>query len=190
MTKKTESKVPKRRFQGDAGSTWMRTLETGQVARNEILDQQGWNGRRVLGFKLPKWQRPERWTDEQSASFVESVFLGANIGSFMYNSHLHHELSEILLDGQQRLRALERYWNSEFGVTGEDGAEHRWTDLSDLDKAHMRRITFPYVITQYSTEGLMREAYNRHNFSGTAHLITEMAPDTENMRDAALAPKM
>ena len=190
MTHETDSMVPKRRFYGETGNTFIGILETQQVNNNKILDQQGWTGRRVLGFKLPEWQRPERWTDEQSASFIESVFLGANIGSFMYNSHLHHELSEIVLDGQQRLRALERYWNGEFSVTGEDGAEHSWTDLSDLGKAHMRRMTFPYVMTQYSTEGLMREAYNRHNFSGTAHLITEMAPDTENMRDAALAPRM
>lgn len=90
-------------------------------------------------------------------------------------SHLDDDIHLILLDGQQRLRAIERYWSGELAVTGEDGEACRWTNLSDAEHRHFLRIPFPWIETQYHDEAPLREAYNRHNFGGTAHSIEQRA---------------
>jgi hypothetical protein len=39
-------------------------MEATRRLYSPVLDGQGWTGRRVTGYKLPTWQRPEVWTDE------------------------------------------------------------------------------------------------------------------------------
>ena len=161
-------RVPKRRFYGQAMQFLLGSMHQAVTFRNDVLDKRGWEGRRVLGYKLPEWQRPEVWTDEQCVRFMESMFLGANVGAFMVNSCFDPiDLDQVLLDGQQRLRALERYWDNEFPVPDDDGQAWYWGDLTPQEQNHLYRITFPVVETQYRDEALLREAYNRHNFSGT-----------------------
>jgi hypothetical protein len=169
------SRVPLRRFYNEAMTVPMRSLTMDAAAQDGVLDGMGWTGRRVLGFKLPPWQRREVWTDAQCASFIESVYLGANIGQFMVNLTMEPEFDRILLDGQQRLRAIGRYVAGGFAVPGEDGAAAFWPELASGEQAHFHRIGFPWLATAYRDEATLREAYNRHNFSGTGHLLEEMA---------------
>lgn len=169
-------RFPSRRLFGQAMQTSMQALLLQRDTQNRVLDAAGYVGRRVMGYKLPAWQRPEVWTDEQCVRFIESIWMGVGIGSFMVNfSHQDDDLHLILLDGQQRLRAIERYLNGELAVTGEDGAAYRWTDLSDDEHRHFLRIPFPWIETQYHDDAQLREAYNRHNFGGTAHTIEQRA---------------
>jgi hypothetical protein len=180
------ARVPLRRFYGEAMQSPLHILCAGAAEQGRVIDRQGWTGRRVLGYKLPEWQRPEVWTDRQCVRFVESAFLGANIGAFMVNSASDPvDLDWILLDGQQRLRALERYWNNEFAVAGEDGYQWCWGDLTSQEQNHLNRIPFPWIQTRYNTEALLREAYNRHNYGGTIHLDSQMAPDAGDLMEAA-----
>ena len=174
-TERYMASVPKRRFYHETMVSVLMHLVEGAERQNRLLDEQGWTGRRVLGFKLPSWQRDFCWTDAQCADFIESVYLGANIGHFMANSSLKDEFDLILLDGQQRLRAIERYVAGEIAVPGEDGVLSTWLDLSDDERRHFHRMGFPWLCTQYASEAVLREAYNRHNFSGTPHQPDERA---------------
>jgi len=168
-------RIPHRAVYGESMNFLISSLESQAEIRKNILDKEGYTGLHVMGFKLPAWQRPARWTDMQCIRFVESVYRGMNIGAFMANSQLATEFNMILLDGQQRLRAIERYLHGEIAVPGLDGRSYLWTELTDDERAHFRRVTFPCIETKYKTEEEMREAYNLHNFGGTPHLETERA---------------
>jgi hypothetical protein len=169
-------RFPARRFYGEAMQSSLAILKSSQPRYDQDLDAQGWTGRRVLGFKLPEWQRQAVWSDAQSARFLESVWRGANIGAYMLNhSMTRDDVHNVLIDGQQRLRALARYWNGEIAVLGDDGNFYLWTDLVEREHAHFLRISFPWISTAYDSDAIMREAYDRHNFGGIAHAENERA---------------
>lgn len=109
-------------------------------------------------------------------AFLESVWIGVGIGSFMVNYSIRtSDANMVLLDGQQRLRAIERYWDNELAVVGDDGLSHYWGDLTEKEQVHFLRIPFPWVMTEYDNNAQLREAYNRHNFGGTSHTSKQRA---------------
>lgn len=162
-------RVPRRRFYGQQGQTLLGILLLGQDDRNRRLDADRWDGRRILGYRLPEWQRPARWDDPRASRYIESIYLGANVGHYMLNATQEAEFDQILLDGQQRLSAVERYVRGELAVPGEDGVPRFWPDLSEPEQAAFYRIALPCIDTSYADWNLLREAYDRHNFSGTPH---------------------
>jgi hypothetical protein len=174
----TLARFPSRRFYGQHNNTSLAGMLSYRNILNSVLDEKGYSGRRVLGYKLPTWQRPEVWTDEQCVRFLESIWLGVGLGAFMVNM-VHGKDAEhvdlLLLDGQQRLRSIERYWNGELAVPGDDGNAYYWNELTELEHNHFLRIPFPWIETQYRTEDEARAAYNRHNFGGTAHTADQRA---------------
>jgi len=174
--------VPARRFWGESMSSLLGIMLGSWEARDRALDAQGWTGRRVLGMKIPDWQRAEVWTHDQEARFIESVYLGAGLGQYMLNDHSDQALSDIVIDGQQRLLALQHYWTDRFGIPGEDGKTRLWSDLNpDIGHARLLRISFPYLMTRYGSEALMQDAYNRHNGGGTPHRPEDMAPHAADL---------
>jgi hypothetical protein len=164
-----------RRFFGQSMQTSLHGLMKERDRLNQILDSAGYTGRRVMGYKLPVWQRPAVWTEDQCMRFIESIWLGVGLGAFMVNDNQDMELSQILLDGQQRLMAIERYWRGEFAVQGDDGIAYYWNDLTEQEQRHFYRIPFPWVETRYNTDDELRAAYDRHNFGGTAHGFDQRA---------------
>jgi hypothetical protein len=169
-------RFPRRRFYGQHNNSMMSNMMVQRDIMNTVLDEKGFTGRRVLGYKLPEWQRPEVWTDDQCVRFLESIWLGVGLGTYMVNMVFgNEEIDLILLDGQQRLRAIERYWAGELAVTGEDGVAYRWDELTEQEHNHFLRIPFPWIETSYRTEEEARAAYNRHNFGGTAHTADQRA---------------
>lgn len=172
---KTVSRHPTRRFFGQSMQTSLLGMFTQRERLGEVLDSWGYTGRRVMGYKLPSWQRHEVWSDEQCTRFIESIWLGVGVGAFMVNDSPDTELSLILLDGQQRLRAIERYWADEFAIQGNDGGFYFWGDLTELERNHFYRIPFPWLETRYNSEDELRAAYDRFNFGGTAHTDDQRA---------------
>ncbi len=174
----TAPRFPARRFYGQMMQTSLAGLFSMRGIQDKTLDDGQYVGRRLMGFKLPEWQRKQCWTDQQSIRFLESIWMGISLGTFMVNyskSGLDDDTHLVLLDGQQRLRAIERYWNDELAVLGENGEAYYWNELTAGEKAHFDRISFPWVCTEYGTDPELREAYNRHNFGGTAHRADEVA---------------
>ena len=176
----TESKSllrhPARVMFGQSMQTTLAVMIIQRKHGNAVLDKQGYSGRRVMGYKLPSWQRQEKWSDAQCSRFLESIWMGVGLGTFMVNSHTSNEaIDQILLDGQQRLRAIERYFDGELSVMGQDGNAYLWTDLHESEQAHFLRISFPWIESHYKVEQDCVDAYNRHNFGGTQHEESERA---------------
>lgn len=122
--------------------------------------------RYVMGYKLPTWQRPFVWTTEQKIRLLESLWLGINVGTYTFNRTTRQgPLDNLLIDGQQRMKAIEEYLDDEFSVFG-------WK-YSDLGPAERRRFAysthFHCFITASEDEDYLRSYYNMMNFGGTAH---------------------
>lgn len=130
--------------------------------------------RYVMGYQLPSWQRPFVWTQEQKIKLVESLWYGLNIGTYTYNrdpGHQRNEFDDLLIDGQQRLKALECYLLSEFPVFGS-----YWYELDRVEQRGFEMSRhFSSYITSTRDEAYLREYYNMVNFGGTAHKESERA---------------
>lgn len=127
-------------------------------------------GEYVFGYRLPDWQRPPVWTTTQRVRFIESCYLGLDIGRFVFTQAQDHAfggpLDNLLLDGQQRLRAIRSYLNGDFPVFGA-----AWPDLSDRDRRKFTRLMLPvlYIRADDVTEAFLIDLYTRMNYGGTPH---------------------
>lgn len=126
----------------------------------------------VMGYFLPTWQRPLVWTEEQKVRLIESAWKGLSIGTYTYNrARLGSPYDNLLIDGQQRLHAIECYLNDEFPVFG-----YRWSEVTKVDRRVWEMtIHFRSYITETENETYLRDYYNLMNFGGTAHKETERA---------------
>lgn len=166
-------KMPNRVMLGEFYSTTVVSPQhnwTDWKERGETID----GVRYVMGYKLPSWQRPFVWTRDQKVKLIESLWLGLNIGTFTVNrdpGYQRNEFDNLLIDGQQRLKALEEYFTGDFPVFG-----YRW---DELDRAEQRDFEFTRHFHSYITstrdEQYLRDYYNMMNFGGTAHKESERA---------------
>lgn len=132
----------------------------------------------LLGYAIPPFQRAVVWDEERMVRFVESAILGMNLGTWTYNSTMNlgphrkdasgkevWECDLWLIDGQQRLTALDRYWSDAFPVFGS-----YWSEVSERDQRRLLMSThFPAFETQMKDEAQLRDLYDRMNFGGIAH---------------------
>lgn len=122
---------------------------------------------RVFGFRLPPFQRPAVWSPAQQARYIESVYMGFPIGELLITQDDPdgNAVVRYLLDGQQRLRALEAWIDGQLTVQGV-----RFTELAERDRDVflMTPIGVMFLESGYSMETL-REIYERLNFGGTPH---------------------
>jgi hypothetical protein len=98
---------------------------------------QTFKGEWLFDFKIPPFQRPVVWTQNQCIRFIESCWLGFDIGSYVVNKvewrgEFIHEADGYLLDGLQRITAIKKYINNEFKVFG-----YCW---NELDRVEQRRF--------------------------------------------------
>lgn len=139
------------------------------------------NLRVVMGYFLPTWQRGLVWTEAQKIAFIESAWKGLNLGTYTYNrAGLGSPYDNLLIDGQQRLHAIECYLNDEFPVLG-----WRWSEVTKVDRRFWEMTTgFASYITETEDEAFLRDYYNMTNFGGTAHKESERAPPLPAAQDA------
>ena len=130
----------------------------------------------VLGFPLPSWQRPLRWSDHQMVHFLESIWMGIPFGFYVLNTlewmsgGKPHPMSGLLFDGQQRFFALQRYFDDELEVFGV-----KFSELERVDRRRFLNTPFPSYETFIFDEDQGRDLYNRLNFGGTPHEPDEKA---------------
>ncbi|MHC5349080.1 DUF262 domain-containing protein [Metapseudomonas furukawaii] len=167
------SRFPTRRFFGRTIQIDLQELKLQRDRTNEVLDNWAYTGRRLMGLKHPEWQNQKAWPDERCVRFIESIWLGINPGHFIMNDSFCHEYKLTVLDGQQRLRAIERYWLDEFSIKGEDGMVYLWSELTKPEQDIFLRIKFPWIETRHETEEELMETYKLHNFSDSP-LTTEI----------------
>jgi len=169
------TRIPPRLLYSSGMSSMMSSLE-GQIAtRTQYQSKAG--VRRILGFPVPSWQRGLVWTDEQAERFIQSVYTGVYLGLYVYNDSLvtAPHLDGLLIDGQQRLFAIERYLKGELAVEGPDGNKYRFTELTDEEKAHFYRMPMGFQVVSVKTEDKLKELYNLLNFGGTPHEESQRA---------------
>jgi hypothetical protein len=129
------------------------------------------SGRSVMGYNLPTWQRPFVWTEEQSIKLLESVWLGLSIGTYTFNrSHDNPAFDNLLIDGQQRLKAIQDYLSDEFKVFG-----YYWSELSRPEQLGFKGRHFHSFVTKRDDETYLRSYYDMMNFGGTAHEDSQRA---------------
>lgn len=126
----------------------------------------------VMGYFLPSWQRDLVWTEAQKISFIESAWLGINLGTYTFNrAGIGSPLDNLLIDGQQRMNAIECYLNDEFKVFG-----YLWSETTQIDKRIWKMsVHFHAFITESEDEVYLRNYYNLMNFGGVAHKESDRA---------------
>ena len=156
-------RVPAREFFSDTGSSHIHSLVN---FRRGVV-----SGRHVLGFRLPAFQRHRVWDIEQSRAFIDSVYRGRNIGCYVFNISMNDDMHDLLIDGQQRMSAIQDYVNDVFGIAGEDGVMHMYSELTQGEQASFLRISFPYLALHIDDMDKLKDAYTRMNFAGTHHVL-------------------
>lgn len=128
--------------------------------------------RTVMGFNLPAWQRGLVWDVGQKIAFIESAWLGVSLGTYAYNvASIGSPLDNLLIDGQQRMNAVECYLADEFKVFG-----FRWSETTEIDKRVWGMTTiFGSYVTETEDEDYLRGYYDLTNFGGTAHAESQRA---------------
>lgn len=130
--------------------------------------------RRILGFNIPTFQRGLVWSSEQQISFIESAWKGIPLGTYSLNllpDDTGNPLDGLVLDGQQRLNALERYLNDELPVHG-----YCWSEITDVDRRFFKTsVHFPHYEVISKDEMFLREYYDLMNFGGVDHKPEERA---------------
>lgn len=128
--------------------------------------------REVMGYFLPPWQRGLVWTRAQQIRLIESLWLGLNIGTYTFNRAAHgSKFDNLLIDGQQRMWALQCYLSDEFQVFG-----FLWSEVTQADRRGFEYSRhFHCYITKSEDEQYLRDYYNTMNFGGVAHKESERA---------------
>lgn len=144
-----------------------------------------WATRFAMGYPLPSWQRGLKWDEEQKIRFIESIWAGVDIGSHLVNNVYEFEgegptlryrkFSQILLDGQQRLTALEEYVYNRFPVSDAAGMPRFWRELPRAERRRFGTFHFAQATITNWDEATLVRAYNLRAFGGTPHEEDERA---------------
>lgn len=143
----------------------------------------------LMGYAIPPFQRPIVWERERMIRFVESAILGLHLGTFVFNTAPNYEMTKLedgrevyiktdqwLIDGQQRLNALDQFFSDAFPVF-----DVYWSNVGKNERRRiLSRTPFGAFETQIKDEQALRELYDRLNFGGVAHTEEQRAlPDNE-----------
>jgi hypothetical protein len=163
----------------------LRRLEkfTANPAERELYP---WADRFVFGYPLAGWQRQPKWDSDQKVRFITSLWEEVDVGSYLVNDIFEYtksatgeeycrELSDILLDGQQRLTALEEYVLNEFPVPDAQGTPCYWEELSRAERRLFGNRTFSRATVKSWDETELRRINALRVFGGTAHTEAEKA---------------
>lgn len=143
-----------------------------------------WAERFVMGLPLAPWQRPFVWTEEQSRRFITSAWTGVHLGHYVLTedrlkegcAHVEYEfLANCVIEGQQRLRALELYLTDQLAVPDASGRLTLWGELGKQDVMRFKRTIYGCGVVRECGEKRLREFYDLMNFGGTAHREGERA---------------
>lgn len=154
-------------------------LRISEVFPDEVdyaQSQYPWANKFVGRFPLPDFQRSLCWTETQNIAFIESIFLGYDIGSYMVNSYQMEgdgtlkKYSEVLIDGQQRITAICLYISDQLKVCGA-----YYSEISRRDKMRFKQTQFSRTTIDTFDADVLKDAYNRLNFTGVNHTEDQKA---------------
>ena len=122
-------------------------------------------------FVIPEYQRGLVWSDEQKVNLIKSVMTGVPIGTFVFARQAYDKqtLKKLptrtyyLLDGQQRLNAIQGFIDDEFAVDG-----------YFFKMAFINFHNFGSMILNEPTLEQELDFYFTLNFGGTAHTKADL----------------
>lgn len=146
-----------------------------------------WASRFVMGLPLAPWQREFKWSDDHARRFIHSAWTGVHLGTYVVTDlELRREvddfrgieflpLSNCVIDGQQRLMALELYLTDRLAVPDSEGTLTLWSEVDARDRRRFQNTIFSRGIIRERDETKLRELYDVMNFGGVPHLDSERA---------------
>lgn len=137
LSAKKEYNLPERIDLGRKFSSVMghfvSNLRESQVPHESYIDGEQYDlsegCRKVCGYIAPPFQRPLEWTDQQKIRFIESAFMGLNLGTVTIHEASCNNVKNLslikatpfsgwIIDGQQRLSAIEAFLTDQIEVYG------------------------------------------------------------------------
>lgn len=117
----------------------------------------------------PDFQRRSVWMRPRQSRLIESLILNIPIPPCYFAED--EGGTRVVVDGQQRLRAIEEYRSGQYALTGlemrSDLNEKRWTDLDPRDARRIvRRVLRTIVISPHSDPDIKFEIFRRLNTGG------------------------
>ncbi|VTU42281.1 DUF262 domain-containing protein [Variovorax sp. RA8] len=143
--------------------------------------------RYVMGLPLAPWQREFKWSDDQARRFIHSAWTGVHLGTYVVTEfELRPEidgfrgiefmpLSNCVIDGQQRLKALEMFLTDQLAVADSEGRLTLWSEVDARDRRRFQNTIFSRGIIRERDETKLRATYDLMNFGGSPHLESERA---------------
>lgn len=149
-----------------------------------LRERYPWADRFVMGLPLPSWQRDFKWSDEQCSRFITSIWCGVALGSYTVNQEMLEErldkvvfapMSSVVIDGQQRLMAIQKYVLDEITVPDADGVERLFSEVSQFERGRFGRTIFDRSEVESKNDDQLRSFYDMLNFGGIPHEPHERA---------------
>lgn len=146
-----------------------------------------WANRFVMGLPLAPWQREFKWSGDQARRFIHSAWTGVHLGTYIVTElELRREadgfrgveflpLSNCVIDGQQRLMALEMYLTDQLAVADSEGRLTLWSEVDARDRRRFQNTIFSRGMIRERDETVLRSTYDLMNFGGVAHEEHERA---------------
>ena len=150
-----------------------------------------WANRFVMGFPVPDWQRPLVWSNEQKIRIIESIWNSVDTGTYLiniYDSGIVTTASgevetlpftDCILDGQQRLSAIEDYVLDKIAVEDATGTPRLFSELPLKEKRRFRNSTFSRSSVSTNDEIVLRKIYDLRSFGGVAHTEDQRASESQ-----------
>lgn len=125
----------------------------------------------------PEFQRGAVWTARQKRAWIESILLDLPLPAIFINrfgtisgGHKKYGFKDIVIDGQQRIRATAEFVAGKFKVHGE-----RYTDQSVVfQRVFKMNVVCPVIYTQFDDEAECAELYLKLLTAGTSHTEDEL----------------
>jgi len=123
----------------------------------------------------PPFQRGAVWTKAQKVAWIETLLRGLGLPAVFINQfpqdHEIYSYREVVIDGQQRLRATAEFMTDKFRVRGELWSEQSITFHRQF--CHSRSMC-NVVLCKYETLKECAELYLKLLTAGTAHTPAEI----------------
>ena len=85
------------------------------------------------------------------------------------------DTADWIIDGQQRMRALDKYYKNELTIFKGTESEHSYEDLDDIQKRRYNNNVIGFIRLEDADEETLRDVYDRMNFGGTNHTEDQRA---------------
>lgn len=194
------SRMPRPSLKAHTSPLTIHTLE--HALRNFNADEAQrlypWAQRFVMGLPLAPWQREFKWSTDQVQRFITSAWTGVHLGSYivtatdlrkedsLFHGVEYQPFSNMVVDGQQRLQAIELYLSDQVPVPDISGVPVRWSEVELVDRRRFLQTVFARSEIPLLPEPELRSFYDTPNFGGVPHTDDERATrkDIESTGDA------